>query len=262
MEVKEVLYEKRPLKIELDDTTKTLSGIMDGVSAEGQTHWSFSGGFARDIYLGYPWNDYDICSFNTGLAQQRMQEMGILAIGHQDSDEIPHDYYVDPYDFSKQQYPIHWIHADDQWAYAPKHFDFSINQICLKPDNYFYAPTYAWRDFDRKIIRKVPERMTTNILMRSVRFAAKYKFTLHENLIKEIKEKVVKQEEIDTLALIRNAQKMIEDDVENDSLALMKELGFPKADEATSIEDFIRIQNRLVVTGHAYREPGGGGYNR
>jgi hypothetical protein len=262
LELKDIVYEKRPLKTELDGVTKILIGLLNNISVEARSHWSFSGGFARDLYLGTPFNDYDICSYNEHSIQQSMEEMGVLALGNQEGDEIPHDYFIDPYDFNKSQYPIHWIHADDPWAYAPKHFDFSINQICLKPDGYFYAPTFTWRDLDRKIIRKVVDRTTTNHVMRAIRFSAKYGFEMHEELIKDIKEKVEDRDSLDTLSMIRNAEKMVEDDVELQSLALMKELKLPGAEVSDNISDFVAYQNRLIVTGRGRREPGGHRYDR
>jgi hypothetical protein len=253
MELKEVVYQKRPLKKELDETTKTLIDVLNMLVPEVNTHWSFSGGFARDTYLDKPFNDYDVCMNNYHTIINRLDEMGLIERGVAEGDEIPHDYYVDPYSFSKKKYPIHWIQADNDWAYAPQHFDFSINQICLKPDGYFYAPTYTWRDLDRKVIRKVADRMTSNIAMRAVRFAAKYGFTIHEDLVKEIKKTVM--EPMDTILLMRNANKMIEDDVGPQSLAIMKELQFPFVEFCETMEDYIKIQNDAIIDGSGYREP-------
>jgi hypothetical protein len=256
--MKEIIYTKRPLKVELDETTKTFIDIMNSVAPECGSHWSFSGGFARDLWLGKPWNDYDVCLENNHLAAQRLEEMGLLEKGVQEENEIPHDYYVDPYSFNKEKRPIHWIHADNGWAYAPKHFDFSINQICLKPDGYFHAPTLTWRDLDRGIIRKVAERMTTNLAMRAIRFACKYDFTLHETMVEQLKQHI--STPMDTLLLIRNANKMVEDGVGDKCLELMKSLDWPDTKECEAMTDYLRVLNNLVVTGQGHREPEGGGH--
>jgi hypothetical protein len=260
MQLKEVVYQKRPLKVELDITTSTLIDIMNTAAASAHTHWSFSGGFARDLYLNHPWNDYDICSSNQDGIASYLDRMGVLEKGTQENNEIPHDYFVDPYSFTKEKYPIHWIHAYTPWAYAPQNFDFSINQICLKPDGYFYAPSYTWRDLDKKVIRKTTQRMSPNISMRACRFSSKYGFSIHPELLDEIKSTFDKP--MDTIIVMRNAQKMLDDDVGPQSLAIMKEIGFPKADECETIEDFIKLQNDLIVSGQGYLEPNGDGrYN-
>lgn len=256
---REIIYEKRPLRKDLDETTKTLINVLNVVTPEYETHWSFSGGIARDLYKGTPWNDYDICALQTDSIAHRLEEMGLLTKGAPEGDEIPHDYYTDPYSFDKVKYPIHWIHADDAWAYAPKHFDFSINQICLKSDGYFHAPTLTWRDLDRGIIRKVAERMTSNIVMRAIRFAAKYDYVLHETMIEQIKEHI--KNPMDTVLLLRNSKKMVEDGVGEKCLAIMRDLGIPKADECETMNDYTRLLNNMIVSGEGHREDfGGSGY--
>ena len=249
----EVVYERRPFLGTYDSTTQTLIEIMNSVALETESSWSFAGGFARDLYLKQPWNDYDICIYNHDFARNLMTKSFFIEKGVQSEDVIEHDYFLDPYDFSSKKYPLHWIEADTKWAFAPAHFDFSINHICLKPDGYFHAPTYAWRDFDRKIFRLKAPEMTGNMAMRAVRFASKLDYSLADELREQIITRI--KEPISTMNLIRNAEKMIEDDVAEKSLLLMKELEFPETEQCETLEDYITIQNNLVLSGNGYREP-------
>lgn len=148
-----------PIKLEreLDPITLTLISAMDSVACEVNCQWSFAGGFARDLYLNYPHNDYDIVTDSIYMVRNKLEERGVLIKGsHQTSNNgsAPHDYFVDPYSFGVNKFPIHFIEADTRWAFAPKRFDFSINHICLKSDGYFYVPDYALKDFKNKVVRK------------------------------------------------------------------------------------------------------------
>lgn len=260
MDTLNVVYESRPLRRDLDITTKTLVEVMNSVAVEQGSHWSFAGGFARDLYLGTSWNDYDICILNLHLVKENLQKMGLLEIGRQERDEIPHDYYVDPYDFSRKKYPIHWIQADNPWAFAPVHFDFSINQICLKSDGLFYAPTYAWKDLDKRIIRKVACRMSGNLALRAIRFAAKYDYSIHSDLEEEMKN-YLSTTKIGTDILLNNVKKMVEDEVGIKAFKMMQRRHFPHIEDCTSIEQYMKALNDLIVSGQGYREPAGTRYN-
>jgi hypothetical protein len=254
----EVEYERRPYEGQIDAGMKTFMDIMDSVAMEHGTQWSFAGGFPRDLYKGKHWNDYDVCIRDVPYARDILEKTGVLALGQQDGTEIPHDIYCDPYTFTKSEIPVHWINADDEWAFAPVRFDFSINQICLKSDGFFYAPKYAWRDLDRGIIRKTTDRMTTNLATRAIRFAAKYGFTIDTPLNAEIKEAV--KEPMGTDILLRNCLKMVEDEVGDTCFKIMKNRGFPHMEECKTMGDYIRKLNNMIVSGQGHREESPGGY--
>lgn len=259
MQPNEVEYERRPFEGQIDGTMKTFMNIMDSFAAEARVQWSFTGGFPRDLYLGKSWNDYDVCIRDTSWARQVMEEMGVLVLNRPQANEIPHDIYCDPYSFNKLEIPIHWINADDERGLAPIRFDFSINQISLKSDGFLYAPTYAWRDLDRGIVRKTTDRMTTNLATRAIRFAAKYGFAIDTPLNAEIKE-LVKQP-MGTDILLRNCKKMIDDGVGITCFKIMKNRGFPHMEDCKTIEDYIRKLNNMIIGGQGHHEENPGGYN-
>lgn len=248
-----VIYQKRPLRADLTDTTLTFIEIMNIATKRISADWSFVGGFARDMYLGREWNDFDVCVPGIHRVRNELVEMGILELGHQVDMEVPHDYYINPYDFQKRKSPVHWIQAANADAYAPQDFDFSINQLALKADGSFYAPTFAWRDLDRGIIRRTAMRNSANIALRGIRFACRYGFTIEEEFNKEIVE--FAKGPIDTVMFKRNLHKMIEDGVAEQALTVLKNYGFPRADECQTIEDYIAIQDQLILSGEGYREP-------
>lgn len=253
MNEKEVIYEARPMQADLDETTKTFIQIMNNIASERGIQWSFSGGFARDLYLGYPWNDYDVCTNSNRFFINKLKEMNLLVEGEQVDTEIAHDYYYDPYDFSRHPYPIHWIDADDNWAYAPRHFDFTINHICLKSDGYFHAPTYAWKDLDKKIIRRANNKITSNMALRAIRFSSKFGFTIDSELEEEIKSLMEKP--MDVVVLLRNLKKMVEDGVEETCYSKMKKRNFPYMEETSNMDEYMEKVNNMILSGDGYREP-------
>jgi hypothetical protein len=248
----EVVYERRPFEGMIDGTMRTFMDLMNTIGAEQGVHWSFAGGLPRDFYKGKPWNDYDVCIRDTQHARRVLEQMGTLITAQQNGGEIPHDTYSDPYSFSKSEIPVHWIEADDEHAFAPVRFDFSINQICLKPDGFFYAPTYAWRDLDKGIVRKTTERMTSNLATRAIRFAAKYDFTIDSDLNKAIAEQVTQP--MGTDILLRNCYKMIEDGVEEQCFKMMKKRKFPHMEDCKTMDDYIRVLNNMIINGQGHRE--------
>lgn len=248
-----IIYAKRPLRTDLTDTTLTFIEIMNTVMASLRGSWSFVGGFARDTYLGTPYNDYDVCVPSIPMVQESLMTMGVLDITQAVDMEIPHDYYIDPYDFQKRQIPVHWIAPMSETAYAPDHFDFSINQICLKTDGFFHAPTQTWRDLDRGIIRRTGLHASANIAIRAIRFASRYGFTIEDELDKEITE--FAKGPLDTVMLKRNLHKMVDDGVGEQALGLLQHYGFARTDECETIEEYIAIQDQLIVAGLGYREP-------
>ena len=255
----DVVYIKKPFNETFDSTTKGLAEIMNSIVLEFGSDWSFVGGYARDKWLGQSPNDYDICVMSAERVTSILNTMGLLQTNPPTPTTIPHDYYLDPYDMSGHKHPIHWIHADDERAYAPKHFDFTINQICLKQDGYFYAPKYTWDDFDKKIIRKIADKMSPNIAFRAIRFACRYGFTIHKDLVKEIIESASRP--IDVLVYANNLRKMVDDEVGDASLTLLKEFVFPDANNCQTIEELIERQDVLVESGEGYRMPANTNYN-
>lgn len=258
MNAAEIDYERRPYEGHIDGSMKTFIDLVNTVAAELNVQWSFAGGFPRDLYKGTQWNDYDVCIRDANHARRRLEEMGVLVLGQAEAGEIPHDMYCDPYSFSKSGIPIHWIDADDEWAFAPVRFDFGINQICLKPDGFFYAPKYAWRDLDKGIVRKTTDRMTSNLATRAIRFACKYDMAIDSDLNKQIMEQV--KEPMGTDILLRNCQKMIEDGVGERCFKMMGKRGFPHMEDCSTIEDYVRKLNDMIIRGEGHREDHGGGY--
>lgn len=261
MNATEIDYERRLCEAEIDTTMKTFMDIMDGVAAQRSEQWSFAGGLPRDLYKGKPFNDYDVCIRDVEFARAALEQVGVLVKGEYTDGEIPHDFYVDPYSFDKRQVPIHWIHAEDAWAFAPTHFDFGINQICLKSDGYFYAPKATWRDLDRGIIRMTADKLTTSSVARAIRFSAKYDMTIDSDLNKEIGEFVAGR--VDTNYLLRTCIKMIEDGTEERCFKFMQRRKFPHMEECKTMDDYIRKLERIIIGGQGYRERitrRGGGY--
>lgn len=262
MSTTELAYERRPFEGSFDSYLQTFIQLMDGIAAQYSCHWSFAGGFARDLYKGTPWNDFDVCTPNVDAAKRILHEMGVLEIGEQEGSRIPHDYYFDPYSFDKKKTPIHWIQADDEWAFAPQNFDFGINRICLKSDGYFYAPTSTWRDLDKGVIRKTADRMSTNLALRAIRFAAKYGFAIDSSLNKEIVERIASETSMGTDVLLQNVNKMIEDGVGDKAFKMMQRRHFPDIEGCTKVEQYVKVLNDMIVSGQGHREmtEGGGHY--
>lgn len=252
-DTKEIVFLPRPFEGQLSNSALSLSEILNSIATELGTEWSFVGGFPRDIYHGFQPNDFDVCIAHGSDVIRIMREMKVLEHNVQQSpEEIPHDYFIDPYSFDGSKYPIHWINPENRYCYAPTTFDFSINQISLK-GNRFYAPDYAWSDFDKKIIRRVSERLTTNLVLRAIRFAAKLDFSIHPSLKDDILSKA--NSRVDTEVLIKNLKKMQEDGVGEKSFALIQHYGFEFSSHAKNIDDYIYRLEKAIRQGEGFSEP-------
>jgi hypothetical protein len=245
-------------------------------SLEGTEHgvFAFVGGFTRD-YGKRPYNDLDIAAVNPDYLRTALQEMHVLkAVEHQEGDRIPHDTYFNPYVFDHTGIPVHFIHSGNENGYAPNSFDFSINEFALKSDMYVYAPTFAWRDLHSKVLRfNDNQPVTTNCIMRGVRFAAKTGFTFDKktaerfiDYLKNAKSGRYKAGRASTLGdaepqnrlgsnrVLLGVDKMIEDGVEEKGFELLKALNFEGVHDLQNIHELRTIHNDLILKGEAHIE--------
>lgn len=261
----------KPYTGELSGDVEAFIEIMDNIALSSTTEWSFVGGYARDLALGFEPNDFDVCTSVNHRFRDVMVEMGVLEIGQEvHHRERPHDYFMNPYSFDRRKYPMHWIEADEQAAFAPTRFDFTINHFAFKSDRKFYAPKYAWTDlFVEKILRVSPEltSATTNILLRGIRFANKYNLSIEprtwEMMLKRIEQANDKKYPVamGNDLIIKHLKKMQDDGVEEKCMTTMKELQFPDTDKVNTISELISHHTELIVTGRAQMEAGRAGYD-
>lgn len=245
--------------IELDSTSKILMDILSNIQAETGQEFSLCGGFVRNSLLGLPYNDFDICTPNSWMFRDIMQKMGILEMAEQEYDDNGtrlHDKFRDPYNLSGKTYPVHWVPTNDYNGYTPDTFDFSVNEFSLKSDGLLHAPTYAWRHFNKKILRANPNiGITTNMIMRAIRFAAVTGFTLDQQSIDRMKERFQKAP-LDSFRVYCGVKKMLEDGVGNESYALMQKLGFRDIDDFDNIMELYEHASDEVKSGNYHRDHG------
>lgn len=253
--------------VPIPDDVQVFMDLMDGIAAQSGASWSFVGGFARDMLLGKQPNDFDVCSQNNYTFQHILSEMKCLDIGEQQNTrEKPHDKFYNPYSFEKRPYDIHWIEADEQAAFAPTRFDFTINHFAMKSDGRIYAPDYAWKDLLVDKVLKLSDEApshTTNILMRAVRFSVKYGLTIDPNSLDKFKQRIEAIEKHDAQLgddlLIKHYRKMIADDVQVQCYELLTELGLPTMKHGNSLEELIAYHSKRMITGEAVTDATGGG---
>lgn len=248
-----LIYQRRPLTTDLTDTTLSFIEIMNTITAPLEGDWSFVGGFPRDLYLGESPNDYDVCAYSGTQASDYLYEMGLTETQVSLHGEVPHDHFINPYGFDKTPLLIHWIPTEDRLAYAPEDFDFTINQIALKSDGYFYAPTQTWQDVDAGIVRKNTSRSTANIAVRAIRFACKYGFQIEASFQEEIKQ--LARGDIDTFMFKANLEKMQDESSPEQVLEMLRAYGFPRAHDFATLAGYIQWQDDLILSGNAYRDP-------
>lgn len=224
----------RPFKKEFPAVMRTLSSILDSIEVEIDAPWAFVGGIARDLYLGHPYNDLDIVSTRPLKVLQTLSDMGLYEESPQEYGVRSQDYFVDPYHTS-ERHPIHIFATASNFGYAPSSFDFTMNQIALKSDGCFYATAKVWRDLDKGRIRRVQELVTTTLLMRAIRFTHRFGFDIEEAFQQEIKERI-QANPLDTAYFIRQATKMIEDDVAEPCLLHMKQWGVKEVQDFDSLQ--------------------------
>jgi len=245
----------------LDEVANVFSDIMSSVGIKHGHKWSFGGGFARDLYLGLPYNDFDVIveGFSGYLYSSELQKMKVLAPPSEEEveeqriiqDELrlypnPHNYFVNPYDFKESHYPVHIIESNNSSVYGPEHFDFSLNHLTLHTDGYFYAPNHVWRDLDNKQIRLVGPALTINTVMRLVRFRAKTGFSVHPNTEKKIKKYLKGIEHFHANVVLLNMFKMREDNLEEESFEIMKEMDLPRVAKATDFESHLQNEKEFL----------------
>lgn len=254
MATKEKIYVSKPLPYALDSTAKALMEILSMIELETGKQFAFVGGFTRD-YGKRHYNDLDICTRDVHLYRLRLLQLGVLRHGEEDEDgRIPHDYFINPYDFYKKEFPIHFIYTNYECGFAPDSFDYSINEFSLKSDMMVYAPTYSWRDLEKKVIRYNSElNVTTNAIMRGVRFAARLGFELEPQTRKRFMEFLEdKDVQIASNRVIIGIDKAMQDGVADKVLLILQELNFPKARECKDLIELRRIHERLILSGEAY----------
>lgn len=253
MTEREKIHIAKPFPYLLDANAKILMEILSMIELETGFPFAFVGGFVRD-YGERPYNDFDICCFNPHVYQDKMSELGYIELGREDEgDRVPHDLFINPYnpDF---YFPIHFIDTHYQQAYAPDSFDFSINEFALKSDMQVYAPTYAWRDKNRKILR-LNERVTvtTNVVMRAVRFASKLDYQFDQQTRSRIESFLHSEDTpVTSNRILLGIDKMVEDDVEEKCFNLLCELRFPEIDAFSTLQEFKKHHNDLILSGRAH----------
>jgi hypothetical protein len=246
------IFVAKPSTIKLDSTSQIFIDILSTIEAESSSQFSLCGGFVRNLMLGKGYNDFDICTPNVYRYRTILNKMGVLR--YQDENPVnnvvkAHDYFINPYDISGTGYPVHWIDHDDVHGYPPSNFDFSINEFALKSDGMIHAPTYAWRHFHSKILRMNPNiNVTTNLLMRAIRFSCLTGFTLDKQSIRRMQERFVRGN-LDKFRISMGIKKMRDDGVADQSFTLMNELGFT---DITDFDDIFKLYDdclRAVESG-------------
>lgn len=218
--------------------------------------FSFCGGFTRD-FGSRPYNDIDISTPSPDAYREQLNEMGLLKMAEPTyEDPHPHDIYFDPYDFSGQGIPIHFIYSDHPLGFAPNTFDYGVNEFSLKSNMLLYAPTYAWREKKKQILRyKGRSNVTTNVVLRGIRFSAKLGYQLTPETIERFREFFIDHEgKMASNRVLSNIDKMVEDNVGTKCFELLKEIGFPLVEKVDSLEAFRAYHNDLILNGKAVIE--------
>lgn len=225
---------KRPL----EPIMETLNALLDSISIQYGANWSYAGGMARDLYLGKPYNDFDIVSDKPHVFMQELSKMKLYREEQPTREGVNgQDYFLDPYS-NDRWHPIHFMHTNSPLGYAPATFDMSLNQVSLKSDGYFYAPAQTWKDLDSGLLRRMQEVVTTTLLMRAVRFSHKLNFRIHDDFVKEIEERILK-EKLDTQYFYRQAGKMIADGVEKPCFEHLERLGVQEIKGFSSLQQWM-----------------------
>ena len=254
MERFQKIHESKPYPYLLDTNANMLMEILSMIELQSGHEFAFVGGFVRD-YGKRPYNDFDICTRQPDYYREKLLELGYLRTSEHEVEggTIQHDYFLHPYELGVEL-PIHFIHTRHELGFPPDTFDFSINEFALKSDMLLYAPTYAWKDAERRILRLNKQvSITTNVVMRATRFASKLGFTMHVDTERRIRQFLSDEEvKIASNRVLTGIDKMVEDGVEAESFQMLKDLGFPKVDEYDDINEFRQYHNDLILLGNAH----------
>lgn len=250
----------KPFERELDSDVGVLVDVLSDIEMQFDCRFALTGGFIRDYGIR-PYNDVDIVATNVHTFERELRRLGMYRVPEGRGDNIPQAYFLNPY--SLKELPIHFIEADNQFADAPKHFDFTVNQFALKSDMQVYATPQTWLDFNKKILRMNKDaNLTTNAVMRAVRFSAKLDFvfdTKTETTLREYVAKLVDgarpaEGQLATASnrVVSGIKKMVEDGVAEKSLLLLKELKFPHVENMRDLMELHDRHQKLIAKGNAF----------
>lgn len=253
------IFITRPSTIQLDGVAGVLMDILSSIEVEKGQSFSLCGGFVRNSLLGRPYNDFDISSPAIHVYREVMHRMGVLEFPAEEEyrDGVtPHDRFIDPYDLTGKKYPIHWIDHFDLNGYPPQTFDFGINEFALKSDGRLHAPTFAWRQFKNKVIRANPNNnVTTNVIMRAIRFSALSGFTIDPETLKRFEDRF--DDPLDEFRVYAGTVKMFEDGVAERCFEIMEEIGFREIDAHENLKGLQELALARVRSGNFIRDHGG-----
>lgn len=252
--------QSKPFTHELDSDVQTLMEVLSDIEMQFGGRFSLTGGFIRD-YGERPYNDVDIVVTDVHRFERELLRIGLLRIGEEDGDNIPQSFFLNPY--SSNELPIHFITADNEFADAPTHFDFTVNQLALKSDMLVYGSVQTWADLEKKVLRLNPDiNLTTNTVMRAVRFSTKLGFTFEPKTRYRIVEFVSKLVEgrnppkqefgIASNRVVSGIEKMVEDGVAKESFELLQSIGFPHTDGFGDIMELDAHHRKLIEKGNAF----------
>lgn len=156
----------------------------------------YVGGYPRDLYLGYDTNDYDICTnaLPTDIARLFKADMTYADLG-----VVKVEYHNRYYDVTTYRIEAGFMDMrkpnkilfTNSLEQDLKRRDFTINALCIDRNGQYYDLLGAKSDLDHKVIRMIGDpniRLKEDALriLRAIRFATKYSFTIEPELMKAI----------------------------------------------------------------------------
>lgn len=255
---RERIFVTRNIEYHLDSTSNALLQILGTIEAEGTAPFGLTGGFVRNLLGNKPYNDFDISSENTDRYRVVLLQMNLLSrpTHRQINGIMQHDRFMNPYDIGKSSNNLHWIETNEQQGFPPNSFDFSVNEFTIKSDGLIYAPTYAWRHWDSKLLkanRREGMKWTTNLILRAVRFSSLLDFKIDKDDFAVMKERL-ESSDVDTIRCIQGFKKIIEDNVEDKAMETLLKLEFPMTSIYKDIRSLKSYYEKKLIAGQAYSE--------
>lgn len=216
---------------------------MDNYCFEKNIKWFYTGGTARDAYLGKDFADIDIImDCNPSTVKELIR--GPFFEGSSDG-TITCIFYPN---LTVDILSNRSILKNNNLALG---FDYNVNELLLDSSGNFIAESDYWRDVSKQSLKyghlpKIGGTITMNIVLRGIRLSKKLGFEADFEIISDLKKLTSKK--MDSAILLKNLNKMIRDGVQEDCFLCFKENDCEFVKNFNSFDEFYKSVESVIGT--------------
>lgn len=257
-----VVIVAKPIPFQLSSTAEILLSLISQVENELGVMAALSGTYVRNALLGRYCDHFDVVSRHADHFRRRFEEMRLLTIGANDYDRdgyLRGDTFRNPYDPNQSPIAVRFQAGPDSNDPYATNVDFTVNQFSLRTDARIYAPSFAWRHLEKRLLRcNKTDRLNTIMVFDAISYALAYGFEL-EPALKEAIKNYFQVARVANRPAVKRIQFLVERGLGDSVVAMLKDLRYPNSDDlAFDIEILLRDLGRYIGSDHERREPSRG----